>query len=173
MNDIFDGQPNKCIIVQQVNCQGIIDSGLAKAIYKRYPQVYEHHRVEYELGLLELGYASYIEVATDKYIANICGQPYGIENKGYTDYNALFSGLMDVKTMAKYLNTDVVIPYHLGCSLNRGSWDIVLSMIEEIFKGDIVAYIYHGGNENYEQKERKCNNTKFVKINEQESIQDF
>lgn len=153
MNDIFDGQPNKCIMVQQVNCQGVMGKGLAKAIRDRYPQVYEHYRAEYELGLLELGYTSYIEVEPNKFVANICGQDnYNRrgQSKRQTNYDALRKGLEDVRMMAHELNVDVVLPYNLGCGWGGGDWNgEVLPMIEDIFKGDLVAFVYQGGDEEY------------------------
>lgn len=154
MNDIFDGQPNKCIMVQSVNCQGVMGSGLAKAIRSRYPQVFEHYRGEYELGLLELGYTSYIEVEPDKFVANICGQEfYGRDGKQYTNYNALRLGLEDVKMMAEALKVDVVIPYRIGCGLGGGDWNgVVLPMVEEVFKNGLVAFVFQGGDEDYVEK---------------------
>jgi O-acetyl-ADP-ribose deacetylase (regulator of RNase III) len=175
MNDIFDGQPNKCIIVQSVNCQGKMGSGLAKAIRDKYPQVYDLYRAEYELEMLELGYTSYIEVEPDKYVANICGQEfYGYDGKQYTNYDALRNGLEDVKMMAQALNVDVVIPYRIGCGLGGGDWDgVVLPMVEEVFKEGLVAFLFQGGDENYERKEGVRNNTKFVKSNGQDDVHNF
>lgn len=157
MNDIFDGQPNKCIMVQQVNTKGKMGSGLAKAIRERYPQVYEHYRGEYELGLLELGYTSYIEVDTDKFVANICGQDnYGYDGKQYTNYEALRSGLEDVKMMANALKVDIIIPYRIGCGLGGGDWNgVVLPMVEEIFKDGLVAFVYQGGDEDYDKTQNR------------------
>ena len=167
MNDIFDGQPNKCIMVQSVNCQGKMGSGLAKAIREKYPMVYDHYRAEYELGLLELGYTSYVEVDTDKYVANICGQDfYGYDGKRYTNYEALKNGLEDVKMMAQALKVEVVIPYRIGCGLGGGDWDgVVLPMVEEIFKDDIVAFLFQGGDEDYERKERINNHAESIATN--------
>lgn len=164
MNDIFDGQPNKCIMVQQVNTQGVMGSGLAKAIRNKYPMVYEHYRTEYELELLTLGYTSYIEVEPDKFVANICGQEfYGRDGKRYTDYEALRSGLEDVKMMAQALNVDVVIPYKIGCGLGGGDWNgVVLPMVEDIFKDGLVAFVYQGGDEDYaENKKEETTGQKF------------
>jgi O-acetyl-ADP-ribose deacetylase (regulator of RNase III) len=157
MNDIFDGQPNRCVMVQQVNCQGKMGSGLAKAIRNKYPMVYDHYRAEYELGLLELGYTSYIEVEPNKFVANICGQEfYGYDGKCYTDYDALRSGLEDVKMMAEALNVDVVIPYRIGCGLGGGDWNgVVLPMVEEIFKDGLVAFVFQGGDENYDENKKE------------------
>lgn len=147
MKDIFDGTPEKCIIVQQVNTRGVMASGLAKAIRERYPEVFGMYRIDYELGLLKLGYTSYIEVEPDKLIANICGQDnYGRDGKRYTDYNALRKGLEDVKMMAHDTELDVVIPYRLSCGLGGGDWDgVVLPMIEEIFESDLVSFVFQGG----------------------------
>lgn len=163
MNDIFDGQPNSCIIVQQVNTQGRMASGLAKAIRNKYPQVYDHYRAEYELELLKLGYTSYIEVEHNKYVANICGQEfYGRDGKRYTDYEALRTGLEDVKIMAEALKVDVVIPNKLGCGLGGGDWNgVVLPMIEEIFKDGIVAFVFQGGDEDYVERDKEKSGQNF------------
>lgn len=163
MNDIFDGQPNKCIIVQSVNAQGVMGSGLAKAIREKYPMVYDHYQTEHELGLLELGYTSYVEVEPNKFVANIVGQEfYGRDGKQYTNYNALHSGMEDVKMMAKALNVEVVIPYKIGCGLGGGDWNgIVLPMIEEIFKDDLVAFVYQGGDEEYEKNQKEKGQSRY------------
>jgi O-acetyl-ADP-ribose deacetylase (regulator of RNase III) len=175
MNDIFDGQPNKCIMVQQVNCQGKMGSGLAKAIRDKYPMVYEQYRAEYELEVLDLGYTSYIEVETDKYVANICGQKfYGYDGKRYTDYEALRTGLEDVRMVAETLNLDVVIPYRIGCGLGGGDWDgVVLPMVEEIFKDELIAFVFQGGDEDYERQERVSGSSKFISIDGEKDILDF
>lgn len=169
MNDVFDGQPNKCIVVQSVNCQGVMGSGLAKAIRDKYPMVYDQYRAEYELDFLHLGHTSYIEVEPDKYVANICGQKYyGRNGKRYTDYDALRTGLEDVKMMAEALDVDVVIPYRIGCGLGGGDWDgVVLPMVEEVFKDGLIAFVFQGGDEDYERKE---DNSKFVPMDEREDF---
>lgn len=143
MEDIFDGQPEQCIIVQQVNCRGKMGSGVAKAIRDRYPQVYEHYFAEFELGLLKLGYTSYIEVEENKIVANICGQDrYGYDGKQYTSYEGLRKGLEDVKLMADALGITVVIPYKIGCGLGGGDWNgVVFPMIEEIFDDYLISHI--------------------------------
>jgi O-acetyl-ADP-ribose deacetylase (regulator of RNase III) len=118
-------------------------SGLAKAIRDKYPQVYEHYRAEFELGVLQLGYTSYIQVDENKYISNICGQySYGRDGKRYTDYEALRTGLEDVKIMAQALKVSVVLPANLGCGLGGGDWNgVVLPMIEEIFNDFVIAHL--------------------------------
>lgn len=139
--DVFNAPFGKLILAQQVNCRGVMGSGLAKAIRDRYPEVYEHYRAEYELGLLKLGYTSYIEVNDNPIlIANICGQErYGRDGKQYTDYEALRKGLEDVKMMAHDLGLDVVIPHGIGCGLGGGDWEgVVYPFIREIFKEDLI-----------------------------------
>jgi O-acetyl-ADP-ribose deacetylase (regulator of RNase III) len=147
MKDVFEGTPDKCIIVQQCNAKGVMGAGLAKAIRDRYPQVYDHYRAEFELGLLELGYTSYIEVEENILICNIVGQEsYGREKKLYTNYKALRAGLEDVKMMAHDLGLDVVIPFGIGCGLGGGKWsEVVYPMIEYVFKGDLIEHVFQGG----------------------------
>jgi O-acetyl-ADP-ribose deacetylase (regulator of RNase III) len=151
MKDVFNGTPRKCIIVQQVNCQGVMGKGLAKSIRDRYPEVYEHYRAEHSLGLLKLGYTSYIEVEPNIYIANICGQDnYRRRNeppKRHTDYEALRKGLEDVKVMAESLGLDIVLPHGIGCGWGGGDWrGIVQPMIDEVYSDSLVSFVYQGYN---------------------------
>jgi O-acetyl-ADP-ribose deacetylase (regulator of RNase III) len=177
MNDIFKGQPNECIIVQQVNCKGVMGAGLAKAILNHYPMVYEHYRAEYELGLLELGYTSYIEVEPNKFVANICGQDGYGKGRRFTDYDALRAGLEDVKMMAEALNVDVVIPYKIGSGLAGGDWEGVVSpMVDEVFKGNLIAFVFQGGEEHEENQagqNNRRNGLGLISSNGEEEVLDF
>ncbi|MDO6628755.1 macro domain-containing protein [Bacillus thuringiensis] len=139
------------IIAQQVNCQGMMGSGLAKQIRAKHPEIYKRYtdycgdKVPYEL----LGELNIVAVTGGKYtyVANIFGQlNYGRQNVLYTDYAALELGLRKLKHDAKSNRLTVAIPYNLGCGLANGDWDnVVYPMIKEVFKdSSVTIYKYEG-----------------------------
>ena len=136
------------IIVHQVNCMGVMGSGLAKSIKKKYPEVFNGYYHFCKTNLVEeyFGTALICEANDDKYIANVFGQiNYGTEER-QTDYDRLKQALIEVKNFAKEKGLSVAIPYKLGCGLAGGDWNIVFDMITEVFN-DVECNIYR-----YERK---------------------
>lgn len=133
------------IICHQVNCQGVMGSGLAKQIKDTYPNVYSDYRElvqeydESERHML-LGRVQYVEIPSTKarrYIANCFGQNYYGRDKRYTNYRALrdcfeqiyFTNNSDIQ------RRNIAIPYCMGCGLAGGDWDVVYKMIKDAFFG--------------------------------------
>lgn len=152
------------IICHQVNCRGVMGSGLAKQVRERYPIVYEEYLKWCDENSPEelLGKSQYVplvpmtDVAIGKYeqgdlmgIINIFGQlNYGYNGKCYTDYKALRHSLTNVHTFCKLyaFNPVLAFPYKFGCARGGGDWEIVSEMIAEIF-ADCIVFIceYDGG----------------------------
>lgn len=147
---------DKDIIVQQVNCRGLMGAGLAKTIMQRYDNVRKEYRdfrqeklkeVKTDEGLL--GSVNYIDVYDGKIIANIFGQvdirKDKKDNTVYTDKNALLQGIENVKSKAEELGLSIAIPTYIGCGLAGGNWEDIKSGIENIFQNssiDVVFYHY-------------------------------
>jgi O-acetyl-ADP-ribose deacetylase (regulator of RNase III) len=53
--NLLDAQTD--VIAHQVNCQGVMGSGVAAEVKKRYPEAFNSYRKDYENGKLELGVA--------------------------------------------------------------------------------------------------------------------
>lgn len=137
------------IICQQVNCQGVMGSGLALQIKNRYPEVYVAYKEccnQYSPKQL-LGKTQTVKCDDGKYVANLFGQlNYGTKNK-QTDYKALKTALDSVfnsiTNIDKYKGLSVAIPYGIGCGLGGGDWETVYSFIRELcgyYKCDTVIY---------------------------------
>ena len=134
------------IICHQVNTKSVMGAGLAKQIRNKYPEVYPSYQ-RYCKGCKDgnpqnlLGEVQTILCSDGKIVANLFGQyDYG-RDKQYTDYNALKQSLESILTIAKMFNDSIAIPYGIGCGLAGGSWDIVYSIIEEVFKDyDVTIY---------------------------------
>lgn len=130
-----------CIIVQQVNCQGVMGKGLALSIKNKYSKVYTKYKAlcSSKSSNELLGGVLYV---TDKnvVIANIFGQNgYGYGCK-YTDYFALKRGLEHIAVVSKQTNLPVYLPYKIGCGLAGGDWNKVQDIIKSTMT-DVDYYV--------------------------------
>lgn len=131
------------IIGHQVNCQGVMGAGLAKQIRNKYPNVYEGYKSKCNNNDKEniLGDCQIIVAEDGKFIANLFGQySYGT-GITQTNYQALLAALLSLKGNAQYHDHSVALPYGIGCGLAGGDWNIVHSMIQEVFK-DFEVTLY-------------------------------
>ena len=133
------------IICHQVNCQGKMNSGVAKQIREKWPEVYEQYikafaQVSNSSSLL--GNAQTVLVDGNKRIIfNLFAQDnYGYDGKQYTDVQALKSCFEDLVSQVKELEKlckcvlRIAIPYKIGCVRGGANWDEVYAIIEEVFK---------------------------------------
>lgn len=95
------------IIAHQVNCQGKMNSGVAKQIREKFPWAYD----DYITSLKQCGAdymfgKSQVIWQNGHTIFNIFGQyNYGYDGKQYTSYNALDSAFR--KAILSYRNRDI------------------------------------------------------------------
>ena len=88
--DIF--QSDADVILHQVNCQGVMGSGIAKQVREKYPKVYKEYK---ELCSQDepknlLGIAQPVQADKNTIVVNIFAQKnFGYDGKCYTDYSAL------------------------------------------------------------------------------------
>lgn len=120
-------------ICHQVNCQGVMRSGIAKQIRTTYPTVYELYKYAlqaYSKWAL-FGHSQFCPVDNGRrFIVNMFAQNrYGYNGKRYTDYAALRSCLKDVAD--KFKGQTIAIPFKLGCGRGGGDWNTVLQLIKE------------------------------------------
>ena len=148
--DIFESGADA--ILHQVNCQGVMGSGIAKQVRERFPEVYINYKRycnEHEdlLGrtfpvLIDPKHGSRIQAVFNLFAQN----HYGYDGKCYTDYEALKKCLYDVKQYTGYRK--IAIPYKMSCHRGGGDWNVVYKMIEEVFGDsdcDILICEYDGG----------------------------
>ena len=95
--DLLKAKEN--IIGHQVNCQGVMGSGVALQVKKKYPRVFNMYKdlvssyvvIEEDRKQL-MGKTQFVSVGSDKWVANMFGQfNYGRDNKQYTKTDDLFN----------------------------------------------------------------------------------
>lgn len=143
------------IIAHQVNCQGKMNSGVAKQIREKFPWAYDDYitglkqcEADYMLG------KSQVIWQNGHTIFNIFGQyNYGYDGKQYTSYGAINAAFREA--ILNYRDGDIddnrqitiAIPYKIGCDRGGGDWDVVkriLEKIEEECHAIFVAYKLEG-----------------------------
>jgi O-acetyl-ADP-ribose deacetylase (regulator of RNase III) len=133
------------IIIHQVNCMNKMGSGVAKALYTKYPDVKsryhkfnERNKDQDLLGSVDVFRAFTKNHSDSKIIANCYSQyNYGSDGKLYTDYNAVNKCFEFLATRTK---GDIAIPYGYGCGLGGGEWSIISMFINSILKDRAVVY---------------------------------
>ena len=138
---VFDS-PSQAII-HQANCFNTMGSGIARQIRERYPEAYESDCQTTRGDIRKLGHFSWVKTNDGKFnIYNCYSQfEFGL-GKRHTNYEAIFTGLTDIKAHAESCGLNVLcLPHHMGCKLGGGNWNIVYSIIQEIFNDDTLLNI--------------------------------
>ena len=138
------------IILHQVNCQGVMRSGIAKSIKEKWPIVEEKYlecftRIPLPESHKLLGQAQVVMIERENlYVVNIFGQhKYGRDGARYTSYDALDAALfnlaVDIAKFGELRNLPIHHPL-LGCGLGGGNWDIVKAIIEANLGSDTTLW---------------------------------
>lgn len=132
------------IIAHQVNCRGVMGSGVAKQVRKIDQRVFEEYRdlcyANYPKVLLGMAQPCYSKTLS-KFIVNLFGQEtYGTYPQQYTDISALFSALCGLKYfMIGRKEQRIALPYKIGCGRGGARWEEeVFPMIKAIFSETVI-----------------------------------
>lgn len=127
-----NSNPQEAVAVcHQVNCEGLMGAGLALQVRRLFPRAFDAYRnCCDELGRSCLGMTQcYVALEPYNYVlVNLFGQEGYGKYVQRTDYAAVEKALGSVNKM--FRNCTVRIPYHMGCGLGGGDWNIVLSLVE-------------------------------------------
>lgn len=147
--NLFDSDCS--IMVHQVNCLGLMGSGVAKEVKERFPDVEDRYRIlcsQYKNNPKTLLGTAQIIKQGDIYIVNLFGQekinPLWYLGGRVTDYEALKKGFKVVRDFMESKKLKKLgLPCGLGCVRGGGKWEEVSQIIKEIFDGsdiEVVAY---------------------------------
>jgi hypothetical protein len=130
----------KGIIVHQVNCQGVMGSGVALAIKNKFPLAYSEYAMSHALWLDNskfLGTVQLVEINPDLFVGNLYGQAtYGYNGGRFTSYSAWEKALPSLKKEIIARNIEhlpIYFPYLVGADRGGGNFIILAEMIKEYF----------------------------------------
>lgn len=143
--NLLDAQTD--VIAHQVNCQGVMGSGVAKYIREKWSNVFEEYKKYCDdiWSHQVFGTCLLVSIDNEQYVANLFGQSrYGKNGKRYTNYEALYKALESlVAQMVDVNKKSVAFPYKMSSDRGGADWNVVLAMIESIFKDtDITIEIW-------------------------------
>lgn len=132
--NLLDSQTN--IIAHQVNCQGVMGSGVAKAVKDKFPQVFNAYVQFINSFPAVLGQTQIVKVSDTQYIANLFGQyNYGDTGERFTSYDAIDIALSRLKYFMLENNLNSVsFPYKMSSDRGGADWDVILALINSSFK---------------------------------------
>lgn len=123
------------IICHQVNCKGVMESGISKKIKEKYNKVYQEYLNDHINNNLKLGYVNIIKINDYLYVANLCGQNEYRRKKVNTNYTSLKICFYILKEYDK----QIYFPYKMGCGLAGGKWSIVKNLIQNVLPDSIIC----------------------------------
>ncbi len=129
-------------IFSSCNAQGVMGSGLAKAIRDAYPAVY----TDYRASGFKLGSISTTIIGDKTIFSAITQDRYGYDGSRYVNYEALYSTLEEARdrllTVGVLSNRPSLgIPHLLSSDRAGGSWKVVSAMVEDLF-GEVPLDLY-------------------------------
>lgn len=137
------------IIVHGCNCQGKMNSGVAKLIRQKYPEAYKEYMEYYKTIGLELGTIYPCFTTKDgKIIVNAITQDkYGHDGLTYVDYEAVKRCFKYISKLVKNLESahypkkySIAMP-KIGCGLGGGRYDYIKTLImEELHEHEVFVY---------------------------------
>lgn len=129
------------VICHQVNCQGKMNSGVAKAIREKWPEVFT-------------GYTAHIDMCFGTPLGGICSVPingghqevvnmfaqfsYGYDGKRYTSYDAFYNCLQAIER-AIPKDMSIAFPFKIGCDRGGADWEVIYAMIQTVLGGREVT----------------------------------
>lgn len=129
-------QIDRGLVVHGCNAQGVMGSGVARALRERHPRMFHDYRKVFESEGLALGSVIWTPVHENLHIASAITQEfYGrYPGRQYVCYDALDSALKKVRQKAIETNLPIFIN-PIGCGLGGGKWEVVGPMLENAFEG--------------------------------------
>ncbi len=132
------------IICHQVNCLGLMGTGISLQIRNKYPIVFDQYRNLVTEQGCDLGQIQVVKVTKLLSVANIFGQKgigTGIRRTNYETVDKAFGSLKDYIVLNELDSNKVYIPEKMGCNLGGGNWDVYLSIVVQYFPNiNIMRY---------------------------------
>lgn len=135
------------IVAHGCNCQGVMGSGVAKAIRSKWPKAYTTYSKHVserstDRGANLLGTVQLVEVGDGLFVANLFTQQfYGRDGKKYANIDAIKAALRIAMEVSAGFNLPLYMPL-IGCGLGGLSWEHDIEPIVASLSDDIGVDVY-------------------------------
>jgi O-acetyl-ADP-ribose deacetylase (regulator of RNase III) len=139
-------------IAHGVNCQNVMGSGVAKALYTKYPVIKKGYHTLYTelftetinrtsdfLGIVQPVICSEVRTVFNCFTQNF----YGRNGKLYVSYPAIYECFENLVKLADEMNFEEIAIPKIGCGLAGGDWEIVKDIINNVTGDCLDVYVYH------------------------------
>jgi O-acetyl-ADP-ribose deacetylase (regulator of RNase III) len=137
-------------IAHGVNCQDKMGSGVAKALFTKFPEVKEEYHKYNKRWKPEELLGKVCDVLLDnKDIYNCYTQfNYGYDGKRYVNYPAIVDCFRELRYLeeSEQMEGPLAIP-KIGCGLAGGDWNIVEQLINDTVGDKLEIWVYEFPNE--------------------------
>lgn len=138
------------ILCHQVNCQGVMGSGVAKVIRDKWPNVFADYLAYCDANSENgnktanmLGDFQLVSVDQNIWVGNLFAQDdfatQGSRPKVYTNYGAIQRGFEFLHQRLIGTTVPVYVPYLMGSDRGGGNWGIVSCIIDDVCPGVIAC----------------------------------
>jgi len=111
------------IIIHGVNCQRTMQSGVAKALYTKWPHVKDSY-MSFAKEDMKLGMTSSVQVRNKLYVMNCwTQQEYGYDQGIYADSHAIKECLESTAVFCAESNIRQIYSPRMGCGLGGLNWE--------------------------------------------------
>lgn len=153
------------VLVNTINCDGVMGKGLALEFKLRYPQIFEDYKQKCSKSLVKIG-EPYLFKAKDKWVLNFPTK-YHWRNPSKIEY--IEKGLKYFSENYKNWGIKSISFPRLGCTTGGLGWNNVKILMEKYLSNlDINVYIYLDNPNNIMNKERelldKINSASFAEL---------
>lgn len=135
-------------IVHQVNCLGVMGSGVALAIRNKWPVVCEEYEKLFknsdEWSRELLGRIQIVKVNEVQSVVNLFGQASCGYGERFTSYDAVDDALRKLSKNCKENGIkSIALPYRMSSDRGGANWNIILEMVKQHFNDlDITVEIW-------------------------------
>ncbi|MCP4437542.1 MAG: hypothetical protein GY810_01190 [Aureispira sp.] len=120
----------KGVVVHGCNAQGVMGSGVAKAVRDTWPEAYAAYKETHVLRGLKVGDTVSAHINENLVVVNAITQEYyGTDGRLYLSYGGLVECFQEINaSFAEYKSLHFPL---IGAGLAGGKWEVIKELIEE------------------------------------------
>jgi O-acetyl-ADP-ribose deacetylase (regulator of RNase III) len=125
------------VIVHGCNAQKKMNSGVAKAVREKWPEVYKRYM---ETEYLKLGCVQVVRVGGQYIVNAITQDQYGYDGNKYVSYDAIDSCMSKLAKLFPESSAMIAMP-KIGAGLGGGNWQVIETIINQHLKDRALVYV--------------------------------